>query len=211
MRRYGFVVVLLVIAVGAFAGVASKDGATVPDRPAPPGAVSQVRADFEYNTAGVIDAVPTTGGSATGWASYFIVMVHNTLPQDIKLVELGFPCGGPSSSWGVWLGAAQPPTYTSPDFSGAFTPTDTNPGTFPPTTYSYVDVSASNVVIPGNGDFWFGYENPGIAGQVGASSPITYGWYGGAWDPDSGYGRVTVMQVKGNINVPVELQGLSAE
>jgi hypothetical protein len=33
----------------------------------------------------------------------------------------------------------------------------------------------------------------------------------GAWDPDAGWGRTTVMQVKGNIVIPVELQSLSVE
>jgi len=211
MRKMGFVVALMMVTAVAFAGVVGKDGSTLPDKPSIPGSVSAVRADFEYNTAGSIDAVPTLGGSSTGWASYFIVMVHNSLPGNIQLTELGFPCGGASSSWGVWLGATQPADFSSPDFSGAFVPTSSDPATIPPTTYSYVDVTAANVIVPGNGDFWIGYENPGMSGQISGTTPITYGWYGGAWDPDSDYTRVTVMQVKGNIAVPVELQNLSVE
>jgi hypothetical protein len=212
MKKLVFVVAILAVTAVALAGVVGKSGQTLPDLPsAVDSQPSAVRADFEWSSGGAMNTVPTTGGSSTGWAEYFIVMTTNTLGQDIVLTELGFPCGGPSSSWGVWVGGAMPPNYSSPQFSGSFTPVDPNPATMPPTTYTYVDVTAANVVIPAGSAFWFGYLNPGIAGQVNYNGVVTYGWYQGAWDPDDGWGRTTVMQVKGNIVIPVELQSLSVE
>ncbi len=166
---------------------------------------------FEWSSAGTLNTVPPYGGSAAGWASYFIVMAHNGTGVDIRLAELGFPCSGPSSSWGVWIGSTQPATYVSPQFTGNFTPVDTAGTTLPPTTYTYVDVTASNIVIPNGSDFWFGYQNPGMSGQVDANAVTTYGWYGGAWDPDPPYGRTTILQVTGNNAVPVELQSVTVE
>ena len=212
MRTSWCIVVVLIVATVALAGVVGKDGSTLPEQP--PAVTSQpsgVTADFEWSSGGALNVVPTTGGSATGWAEYFIVMTTNTTAQPIRLDELGFPCGGPSASWGVWVQSAQPPNYTSPQYSGNFTPVDPNPATFPPTTYTYVDITATNVVVPAGADFWFGYLNPGIAGQVDFNGVITYGWYLGAWDPDNNYGRTTVMQVLGSFVVPVELQNLTGE
>jgi hypothetical protein len=157
-----------------------------------------------------VGTVPTTGGSVVGWGSHFIVMTTNTSGSDINLSELGFPCGGPASTWLVWVGSAQPADFSTPDFSGPFTPTDPDPATFPPTTYAYLDVTASNVLIPAGSDFWFGYENPGVGGQVDCNGLVTYAWYGGAWDPDDTWGRTAVMQVFGEL-VPVELQSFSVE
>ncbi len=212
MKKLAFVVVITTVAAAALAGVVGKDGSTLPEKaPAVASQPSEVRADFDWSSGGAMNTVPTTGGSFDGWAEYFIVMTTNTLGQDIVLTELGFPCGGPSSSWGVWVGPTMPTNYTSPQFSGSFTPVDPNPATMPPTTYTYVDVSTANVVIPAGSTFWFGYLNPGISGQIDFNGVTTYGWYLGAWDPDAGWGRTTVMQVSGNIVIPVELQSLSVE
>ncbi|MBI4916079.1 MAG: hypothetical protein HY825_09555 [Acidobacteria bacterium] len=212
MKKFACVVAILLIASLATAGVVGKKGETMPDQA--PTVTSQPKyptALFEWSSAGALNTVPTTGGSSTGWASYFIVMAHNGTGVDIRLAELGFPCAGPSSSWGVWVGSTMPANPNSPQFTGSFTPVDTNPATFPPTVYTYVDVTASNVIIPNGSDFWFGYLNPGNAGQITANSVTTYGWWSGAWDSDLGWGRTTVMQVTGNDAVPVELQSLSVE
>lgn len=72
-------------------------------------------------------------------------------------------------------------------------------------------MTAANVVIPDGETFWFGYLNPGQAGQITFYGVETLGWYGGAWDPDSGWGRTTVLQVKANYTIPVELQSISVE
>ncbi len=56
---------------------ASKDGSWVKPRPVAPGESSTIRYDFQYNTGGVLDFVPTTGGSSDGWGEWFIVTVYN--------------------------------------------------------------------------------------------------------------------------------------
>jgi len=211
MKSYGFALVMLAITVVALAGVVGKDGSTLPNQaPAVTSEPRSARADFEWSSGGAMNTVPTLGGSATGWASDFIVMTTNTLGTDIILTEVGFPCGGPATTWYVWLGAAQPANPSSPQFSGAFTPVDPNPATFPPTTYTYVDITAADIHVPAGGAFWFGYHNPGMAGQIDYNGVTTYGWYGGVWDPDQAWSRTTVMQVMGNL-VPVELQSFTVE
>lgn len=212
MKRYGFVVVvMLVLTTVALAGVVGKDGSTVPDKaPAVTSEAPARLAAFEWSSGGAMDTVPTLGGSDTGWGTHFIVMATNTLGTDIFLSELGFPCGGSSSNWYVWVGTAQPPDFSTPDFSGPFTPVDPDPATFPPTTYTYVDVTAASVLIPAGSDFWFGYENPGIGGQVDFNGVVTYAWYGGAWDSDEPWDRTAVMQVTGDL-VPVELQSFTID
>ena len=210
MKRYGLAIAMLAVTVVALAGVVGKDGSTLPNKASSVTSPTRMPADFEWSSGGAMNTVPTLGGSATGWASHFIVMATNTLGTNIRLTELGFPCGGPATIWFVWLGTAQPPNYSTPDFTGAFTPVDTDPTTFPPTTYTYVDISASNIEIAAGASFWFGFQNPGMAGQIDYNSVDTYGWYGGVWDPDGPWGRTTVMQVAGNM-VPVELQTFTVE
>ena len=212
MKKLGFVVLILAVAAAAFAGVTGKDGSTTPDKAPEVTTSPGVRqADFEWSSAGALDTVPTLPASSTGWASYFVVMATNTTGQLLGLDELGFPCTGPSSTWGVWIGTTQPTDPNSADYSGAFTPADTSGTTSPPTTYSYVDISASNIVIPVGSDFWIGYQNPALSGQVAVNSVITFGWYGGAWDSDTTWDRTTILQVTGTILIPVELMSVTVE
>ncbi len=211
MRKLAFTGMILILATAALAGVVGKDGSTLPDNPVPVTYEPRApRADFEWSSGGAMNTVPTLGGSSAGWGSHFIVRTTNTLPVPIVLTELGFPCGGPAATWMVWLGTTIPSGFGSPDFSGPFTPVDPDPTTFPPTTYTYVDVSAANIEIPAGSDFWFGYENPGIGGQVSFNGVVTYSWYEGAWDADDAWGRTAVMQVSAD-QVPVELQFFTVE
>jgi hypothetical protein len=159
--------------------------------------------DFEWNSGGSIDVVPTLGGSDDGWASYFVTTVENDTGHNLLLVELGFPCGGPGPvDWLVWsdVGGVQAPSgdYTTADYSGPFTPVDSNPDTFPPVTYTYIDISAEDIIIDPSAFLCIGYENPGMGGMVNYNGITSWGWYGGMWDPDSGYGRTAVLQVKAN-------------
>jgi predicted outer membrane repeat protein len=173
-----------------------------------PGALntpSPLKADFEYNTGGVIDFVPTLGGSATGWAEWMIATVRNDTGHRLRLTEFGFPCCGPPTGpygWMVWrsVGGLYPPAGdpTTADRHGAFTPADPNPSTNPPTVYTYVDVVAQNIVIPIGSYFCFGYDVTGYGGLTSFNGVQTWGWYGGAWDPDQTYGRTAVLQVKAN-------------
>ena len=205
-----FIATLALTAPGTLAETASKDGTPVELNPANPGDNSSLRTDWEYNTGGAIDTVPTTGGSHDGWGEWFITSVQNTSGQDVYLTEFGFPCCGPPTEtfgWVVWVGTApnSPPSgnaYTA-HFYGAFTPVDSNPSTFPPTTYTYIDVAAEAIVIPDGVWFVFGYDVTGNGGQIPYNGVQTWAWYSGTWDPDPGWGRTAILQVKGSFEPPI--------
>jgi hypothetical protein len=158
-----------------------------------------VPADVEYNTTGTIDGPATTGGSASGWGTHFITNWTNGSGEDVVLVELGWPCGGAGPvDWMVWMGAGLPGAPGTETFGGVWTPASADGTTNPPPVYTYVDVSAANIVVPAGATIYFGYENPGIGGQITTNGVETWAWYLGAWDPDSGWGRTAVLQVKAN-------------
>ncbi len=166
-------------------------------------AIAAGAADFEYNSGGAMGTVPTTGGSADGWGEWFIVSILNDSGQEITLVELGFPCGGPATGdygWVVWtdVGGLNAPTgeASTADNFGAFTPVDPSPDTYD--TYTYVDVSAENVVIADGAYFCVGYDNTGIGGQVDFNGVDTWSWYEGVWDSDQAWGRTDLIEVSAN-------------
>jgi len=210
-RRLLFLVIVGVVAVApAFAQTAQKDGGYTPyESPWGFGDPSPVVADWEYNTGGVIDYPPTTGGSATGWGEWFIGTVLNDSGQDLMLTEFGFPCSGPPTGpygWILWydMGGYVPPAgpAASADAYGAFTPVDPNPDTFPPVVYTYIDVSGDNLAIGAGTYFCFGYDNTGTGGQTEFNGVQTWAWYTGVWDPDINYGRTAILQVKGDYGSP---------
>ena len=162
-------------------------------------------ADFEYNSGGAMGTVPTTGGSSDGWGEWFVVSILNDSGQELTLTELGFPCCGPATGdygWVVWtdVGGLTPPSgeASTADYFDAFTPVDPNPETFPPLTYTYIDVTAENIVIAEGAYFCIGYDNTGNGGQVVFNGTDTWAWYGGAWDEDQGYSRTAVIEVSGD-------------
>ena len=161
--------------------------------------------DFEYNSGGAIDIVPTTGGSSDGWGEWFITTVENDTGYDLLLTEFGFPCSGPPTGaygWIVWtdMGGLVAPSgdATTADFYDEFTPDDPDPETFPPTDYTYIDVSAASIIIPAGNFFCYGYDNTGNGGQVAYNGVETWSWYGGMWDPDPAWSRTAVLQVMAN-------------
>ncbi len=165
-------------------------------------AVMAGAADFEYNSGGAMGTLPTTGGSSTGWGEWFILPILNDSGHDIILVELGFPCGGPETGdygWVVWtsVGGLNPPAgeASSADFYDSFVPTDPDPSTSPPETYSYIDVTAENIVIADGAYFCIGYDVTGIGGQVDFNGVNTWAWYQGAWDGDEAWGRTAILEV----------------
>jgi hypothetical protein len=192
-------------------GVVGKDGSTLPviDNPQVNG--SRVPADVEYNTTGTIDGAATLGGSATGWGTYFLAQWTNGTGAAVVLVEFGWPCGGPGPvDWVVWTGAALPGAPGTQTFGGLFTPASADDITFPPPIYSYIDVTAANIVVPAGSTIYFGYENPGLGGQISANGVTTWAWYEGGWDPDSGWSRTAVLQLKANYaGVPAQPSTLS--
>lgn len=200
----------LVCASPAFALTASKDGTPIAPSPGPISEPSLTRADWEYNTGGQIDFVPELGGSATGWAEWSIAKLTNTTGDDYVLVELSWPCAGPPSGPYGWIVWTDQPTLPGPantaEYYGPYTPVDPDPNTFPPTTYTYIDVSAENVpFLAGTTSFW-GFDNTGMQGMTAYNGVETWGWYGGIWESDVSWGRTVVMQLKANFagGTPVE-------
>jgi hypothetical protein len=197
------IVAVLALCSPVFAATAAKDG--TPALPTSSHVVQphQILSDWTYNTGGYAGYVPDTGGSATGWAEYFVTTVLNSTGNDLTLVELGFPCCGPTTSaygWVVWMnmgGMVAPGAPTTAQFHGQFTPVD--PAyTFPPTTYTYVDVSAAGMTVPMGEYFCFGYDVTLLGGMTGYNGVTTWGWWSGYWDPDSGWGRTAVLEVSAN-------------
>ncbi len=168
-------------------------------------------ADFEYNSGGAMGTVPTTGGSSSGWGEWFVVSILNDSGQDILLMELGFPCCGPptgADGWLVWtdVGGLNPPAgdASTADYSGAFTPLDPAPDTFPPITYTYIDVSAEDIVIANGAYFCIGYDVTGNGGQVDFNGVDTWSWYGGVWDSDQAWSRTDILEVSADYDTALE-------
>jgi hypothetical protein len=166
-------------------------------------ASSAVAEDWEWNSGGAMDTVPTLGGSDDGWGSYFITTVENDTGNEVLLTEFGFPCAGPGPvDWVLWydVGGINPPSGGpgTQDEDGEFTPDDTNPDSFPPTDYTYIDLTGEDLLIEDGAFLCFGYENPGMGGQIDFNGTQTWAWYSGVWDPDQDWGRTAVLQVMGN-------------
>lgn len=192
---------LLIVASPVLAATASKDGTPVTPNPATPGERSLVRSVFEYNTGGAIDFVPELGGSATGWSEWAIAFLGNDTGIELCLTELSWPSSGPPSGaygWIVWTGTSGdlPANPESAEYFGPYTPVDPDPNTFPPTTYTYIDVSGDNVPFAIGDVICFGFDNTGMMGMTAYVGVDTWGWYLGAWDYDGAYGRTVVMQLK---------------
>ncbi|MEZ4386622.1 MAG: hypothetical protein R3D98_03435 [Candidatus Krumholzibacteriia bacterium] len=194
-------VLLASLSLAADEGIVGKKGQTLPivNQPAAP-AGPQMRADVEYSTTGALDTPAALGGSATGWGSHFIASWANLTGQDVFLAEFGWPCGGQGPvDWVVWLTAGSlPGAPGTQTFSGTFTPASSDDVTLPPAVYSYIDVSGAGIVVPPDMVMYFGYENPGLGGQISYNGVDTWAWYDNLWDPDSGWGRTAVLQFKGN-------------
>lgn len=199
MKRLALVLMMVAVVGVADAGVVGKDGSTVADSVNPPQNIPSSRqAAWEWSSGGVMDFVPTTGGSFDGWGSHFLATTVNGTGQDMQLTELGIPCAGTiAAEWMVWIGT-MPSDYSSPDFSGSFMATDPDPLTFPPTVYTYVDVTSANVLVPSGEAVWIAYVNPGVGGQTDFNGVDTWSWYLGAWDGDQAWGRTAIMQLKGD-------------
>jgi hypothetical protein len=143
---------------------------------------------------------------------WFITTFYNGTGEPLNLIELGFPCCGPPTGaygWVVWTGMAGfvPPAgqASSAEFYGTFTPLDPDPLTFPPTVYTYVDVSLEGIVVPAGTYCCFGYDNTGTGGQTTFNGVQTWAWYSSVWDPDESWGRTAILQVKANFTgTPVE-------
>ena len=213
MKKLFIILSICLIASIASGAVVDKIGTDVPTKPATIQGSESSRDDWVYNTGGSEDFVPTLQGSGDGWGEWFITTVMNDTGGDLYLTELGFPCSGPATEeygWVVWVGlggmvAPAGDAYTA-DFYGSFTPVEPDPNV-DPRAYTYIDISDVNIVIPAGTYFCFGYDNTGLGGQTEANGVETYAWYQGAWDPDSGWGRTAILQVKANFEGSVATHG----
>jgi len=207
LRKLIVVIAALALAVPAFSATISRDGSQV----AVPNAFGTNpaggdREDFEFNTAGVIDFVPDTGGSASGWCFYQTHALMNTTGFDITVTEIA-ACTNEYTGevidlpveWVFELNAGiadvGDPYIQDWDYSGDFVhsgPLDQ----FPPITYDYIPISGV-MLLNGTSTVW-GFENAGVIGQQTGGVMDTYGWWGGIWEPDSNWGRTGVQQIKGN-------------
>ena len=214
LRTLLCVAAIVALAVSpALSSTAHKDGTPVQPTEPRDGNLSELRTDWEWSTAGM-NFIPDLGGSATGWAEWFITTVHYTGDQCLQLIEFGFPVCGPTTGtygWLVWgdVGYLGPPPggANTADYYGQFTPVCTDPNMFPPTIYTYVDVSSAGVMVLPGSYICFGYDNTGMGGMTYFNGVDTWGWYGGYWDSDQGWGRTAVMQVKGNFAGSTAIEG----
>lgn len=168
-------------------------------------------ADFEYSTAGAMGTVPTLGGSSTGWGEWFVTAILNNSGHDLVLTQISIPCCGPTTGdygWVVWtdVGGLNAPSgdATTADFYGQFSPVDTSPSTLPPVTYTDIDVSAANVIIPAGNYFCVGYDVTGNGGQVSFNGVDTWSWYENVWDSDQSWGRTDIIDVYANFDTALQ-------
>ncbi|MCX7021599.1 MAG: Ig-like domain-containing protein [bacterium] len=163
--------------------------------------VACLAAEYQFST-GIWDQAPTRGGSAGSWGEWFATSFLNDVGEDVNIIELGMPCCGPTSGtygWVVWydvggLVAPSGPASTA-DSYGPYTPTDSG-STYPPTTYTYVDLSGEELTVEDGTYFAIGYDVTGRGGQVAYTGHLTWAWYSGQWDPDYDWGITALIQCR---------------
>ncbi len=164
-------------------------------------------ADVEFNTAGAMDIPATQGGDFDGWGTHFLTRWENNTGEDVAVEEFGWPCGGFwATFWYVWITDTLPGPPGSQDFRGTFLAASTDDTEYPPSLYTYIDVSAEGIVIPANSTMYFAYGNPGMGGQITTNGVETWSYYEGVWESDTGYNRTAVMQFKGNFTAPSSVE-----
>ncbi|MCP4545217.1 MAG: T9SS type A sorting domain-containing protein [bacterium] len=155
-------------------------------------------ADVEYSTTGVMDTPATLGGDRDGWGTDFVTRWDNTTGHDVVIDEFGWPCGGWwAQFWMVWIRDTLPENPWTLEHYGTFVAASEDDTEWPPSLYTYIDMSEEQIVIPAGASMYFGYGNPGMGGQIGFNGVETWSWLNDAWDMDGGFGRTAVMQFKG--------------
>jgi FlgD Ig-like domain len=160
-------------------------------------------ADVEYSTTGTMDTPATMGGDRDGWGTEFITRWDNMTGSDVLIEEFGWPCGGWwAQFWYVWITDTRPADPYTLEYYGSFVATSEDDTEWPPSLYTYVNMTDEGIVIPAGASMYFGYGNPGMGGQISSIGIDTYSWLDDAWDTDSDFGRTTVMQFKGKLVSP---------
>lgn len=213
MRKIALVIlfVVLVLAPAVFAAHQAPTGKNSQMAELTPAVASPipstVRAMVEYNTAGEVDTPATAAGDRDGWGTEFVTRWDNTTGEDITITEFGWPCAGWwANFWYVWISTELPADPYTLEFYGSFVAAVEDDTEYPPSMYTYIDMTEEGIIIPAGASMYFGYGNPGLAGQVYGSSAPTYSWYEDSWDSDNGFGRTTILQFKGD-PAPVDTHG----
>jgi hypothetical protein len=209
LRKLFVVVAVLALAIPAFSATISRDGSqTATPNTFITNPANGDREDFEFNTAGVIDFVPDTGGSASGWCFYQTHVLFNGTGFDISVTEVAAATNEYTGEFidlpvewvfelNSGIGTIADPYVQDWDYRGDFMPSGPL-DMFPPQIYDYIDVSGEGIMILAGTNTVWGFENAGVIGQQAGGVMDTYGWWGGVWEPDSNWGRTGVQQVKGN-------------
>ena len=162
-------------------------------------AIPTLAADVEYSTTGAMDTPATMGGDRDGWGTDFITRWDNTTGQDVLIEEFGWPCGGWwAQFWYVWITDTLPANPWTLDYHETFVAASEDDTEWPPSVYTYIDVSEEGMVVPAGGSMYFGYGNPGMGGQIGNNGVATWSWFDDSWDMDGDFNRTAVMQFKGS-------------
>jgi|GEM_PF-2470705 len=165
-------------------------------------ASSSFAADVEYSTTGAMDTPATLGGDRDGWGTEFITRWDNLTGADVIIEEFGWPCGGWwSQFWYVWITDTLPADPYTLEYYGSFVAASEDDTEWPPSVYTYVDVSDEGIVVPAGASMYFGYGNPGMGGQIPFNGTETFSWLDDAWDMDGDFGRTAVLQFKGTFGV----------
>jgi hypothetical protein len=167
---------------------------------------STLASDVEYSTTGTMDTPATKGGDRDGWGTEFLTRWDNNTGADVFLEELAWPCGGWwAQFWYVWITDTMPADPYTLEYYGSFVATIEDDTEWPPSLYTYIDVSGEGIVVPVGASMYFGYSNPGMAGQIAFNGVETFSWLDDSWDMDGNFGRTAVMQFRGTFGAsPVE-------
>ena len=162
--------------------------------------------DVEYSTTGTMDTPATKGGDRDGWGTEFLTRWDNNTGSDVFIEELAWPCGGWwAQFWYVWITDIMPSDPYTLEYYGSFVATSEDDTEWPPSLYTYIDVKSEGMVVPAGATMYFGYSNPGMAGQIAFNGVETFSWFDESWDMDGNFGRTAVMQFKGTFGAsPVE-------
>ncbi len=172
-------------------------------------ALPALAADVEYNTTGTMNHPATQGGDYMDWGSDFLARWDNDTGHDVLLQEFGWPCGGWwSQFWFVWITDTLPEGPFNFQYHGSFVAASASETEYPPRTYTYIDVSEEDMVVPAGASMYFGYGNPGMGGQINHNGVTTWSYLDGSWDMDSDFGRTAVMQFKGAFVAPSAVEQL---
>jgi len=154
--------------------------------------------DVEYSTTGAMDTPATQGGDLDGWGTDFLTRWVNNTGHDVRLDEFAWPCGGWwAQFWFVWISDTLPEGPWNFEHYGSFVPALEDETQYPPSIYTYIDVSDEGIIVPAGASMMFGYSSPGMAGQIDHNGVTTWSYLNDQWDNDGDFNRTTIMQFKG--------------